>query len=547
MATELQSDAPAADEQAAPQEQQLDLEAPRRQLTDALQGYEAARALFCLERLVASISVANAVLALDSESGAADGAAGEGTDQSPSSAARCLTKALPQREEDVPSPSAAASPRDRFLRSTIAVAAFKSPLVHEVEMSPRRMRARQRAQASSERDTASPSTTREPVWSTDKSAAQGQAKEEVGNCARPELFLVPAEGVVLGQDPAPEPGPQPRLGDDQRVEFPDTSTDDDDMLLIPDNTSIDSDGHLLLVEEPDEDLHAAALKVQAAYRGHRARLPGLPDETSETEDDEDDEPVQLPDTSTDDDDMPVIPDDTSTDSDGHLLLVEDEDLHVAALKVQAAYRGHRARSPGLPDETSEDDEDDEPVQLPDTSTDDDMPVIPDNTSTDSDGHLLLVEEPDEDLHAAALKVQAAYRGHRARLPGLPDETSETEDDEDDRPRIDDRTASGAVPNERGDVSIDGGVQAQSGKLDCPANGQGLDRASVLEEGVPPTQPVAAAPYDVGVALLIGPKRVHMRNWGRARLVAALQHLDDTEDEDDSLDETETDVENAEHA
>jgi hypothetical protein len=39
----------------------------------------------------------------------------------------------------------------------------------------------------------------------------------------------------------------------------------------------------------------------------------------------------------------------------------------------------------------------------------------------------------------------------------------------------------------------------------------------------------------------------MRNWGRARLVAALQHLDDTEDEDDSLDETETDVENAEHA
>ena len=396
MATELQSDAPAADEQAAPQEQPPDLEAPRRQLTDALQGYEAARALFCLERLVASISVANAVLALDSESGAADGAAGEGTDLSPSSAA------LPQREEDVPSPSAAASPRDRFLRSTIAVAAFKSPLVHEMEMSPRRMRARQRAQASSERDTAPPSTTREPVWSTDKSAAQGQAKEEVGTCARPELFLVPAEGVVLGQDPAPEPGTQPRLGDGQRLELPDTSTDGDD-----------------------------------------------------------------------------------------------------------------------------------------------MPLIPDNTSTDSDGHLLLVEEPDEDLHAAARKVQAAYRGHRARLPGLPDETSE--DDEDDRPRIDDRTASGAVPNERGDASIDGGVQARSGKLDRPANGRGLDRASVLEEGVPPTQPVPAAPSDVGVALLMGPTRVHMRNWGRARLVAALQHLDDTEDEDNSLDETETDVENAEHA
>jgi hypothetical protein len=196
-------------------------------------------------------------------------------------------------------------------------------------------------------------------------------------------------------------------------------------------------------------------------------------------------------------------------------------------------------------------DDDEPAELPDTSTDeDDVPQIPGSTSGESDEESLSVDARDEDMHAAATKLQAAYRGHRTRLPGLPDESSEGESSEDegyDQPPLllHDQIAAGRLLEEQ--MSDDDAVQQLSqpcvDQVDDSKAVQRLDRASVVEEGVPPasTQPVAMPP-DARVRLALRRVRpeARMRNWGRARLVAALQHLDDTDDEEEeeALRETE---------
>lgn len=111
----------------------------------------------------------------------------------------------------------------------------------------------------------------------------------------------------------------------------------------------------------------AVTKIQAAFRGHQVRKKMATGE----------------------------PSDPSKEQLEAEFSAEDKELCHAATKIQATFRGHMARKPKPEDEISEKME----------------KLAP---KADGEDEELDIDLNDPDLHKAATKIQASFRGHKVR-------------------------------------------------------------------------------------------------------------------------------------
>jgi 3-methyladenine DNA glycosylase Tag len=134
----------------------------------------------------------------------------------------------------------------------------------------------------------------------------------------------------------------------------------------------------------DEEMEDAALKIQAAFRGHQVRKT-----VEETSDSLKLESTEKPESV------------AQTEDEDIANMVLDEEMEDAALKIQAAFRGHQVRK--TVEETSDS------LKLESTEKPEESESVAQTEDEDIANMVL-----DEEMEDAALKIQAAFRGHQVR-------------------------------------------------------------------------------------------------------------------------------------
>ncbi|XP_012538667.1 uncharacterized protein LOC105837979 [Monomorium pharaonis] len=143
-------------------------------------------------------------------------------------------------------------------------------------------------------------------------------------------------------------------------------------------------------EEEKEKEVAAATKIQAAFRGHHARKSLRVSETASKQTRSDQEPSEATDQPT----QEQLEEEFRAD---------DQELCKAAKKIQATFRGHMSRK----EQTT-------------ATAKSAMNIVESATSKieekmqDAVNELEGFDLGDPDLHKAATKIQASFRGHKVR-------------------------------------------------------------------------------------------------------------------------------------
>ena len=146
------------------------------------------------------------------------------------------------------------------------------------------------------------------------------------------------------------------------------------------------------IDLTDPDVEAAATKIQAGFKGHKARkeVSDMKNKTvednAETKEDKD----EAKETTT-----PKGEDEIDID-------LNDPEVEAAATKIQAGFKGHKARK-----EVSKLKEDQTGSQVEEKSKQEDSDKVADEEEVDID-----LEDPE--VAAAATKIQAGFKGHKAR-------------------------------------------------------------------------------------------------------------------------------------
>lgn len=128
----------------------------------------------------------------------------------------------------------------------------------------------------------------------------------------------------------------------------------------------------------DDEMEAAATKIQAVFKGHQTRK-----EIKKAEDEIQPDPEQLEKTAT-------------TEEDDIANMVLDDEMEAAATKIQAVFKGHQIRK-----EMKKNDDNSESVM-----------VIEEKSTADDDDIANMVL--DDEMEAAATKIQAVFKGHQTR-------------------------------------------------------------------------------------------------------------------------------------
>ncbi|XP_011875374.1 PREDICTED: uncharacterized protein LOC105566183 [Vollenhovia emeryi] len=135
--------------------------------------------------------------------------------------------------------------------------------------------------------------------------------------------------------------------------------------------------------EDDKDKETAATKIQAAFRGHHARKSLRVSETATRTDEESSKSTQE-----------QLQEEFPTD---------DQELSNAAKKIQATFRGHMSRKEQATAAAKS------AMNMVDSAT-----AKIEEKMQDAVNELEGIDLADPDLHKAATKIQASFRGHKVR-------------------------------------------------------------------------------------------------------------------------------------
>ncbi|XP_018317434.1 sperm surface protein Sp17 [Mycetomoellerius zeteki] len=140
--------------------------------------------------------------------------------------------------------------------------------------------------------------------------------------------------------------------------------------------------------DADEEKEAAATKIQAAFRGHHARKSLRVSETASKET----RTAEKSSESTEEPTQEQLQEEFRAD---------DQDLCNAAKKIQATFRGHMSRKEQAAAKSA--------MNMVESAT-----AKIEEKMQDAVHELEGIDLADPDLHKAATKIQASFRGHKVR-------------------------------------------------------------------------------------------------------------------------------------
>ncbi|XP_034243732.1 neuromodulin [Thrips palmi] len=148
------------------------------------------------------------------------------------------------------------------------------------------------------------------------------------------------------------------------------------------------------IDLEDPEVEQAATKIQAAFRGHRAR--------KHQEEDKEDKADTM---------QPAAEAEPSKEQLMADFDPNDKELCHAATKIQASFRGHVARKTvGKTDEE---------LSKEMAKLETEAKEAKDRAAKELEDELADIDLTDPDLHKAATKIQASFRGHKVRKEDAP--------------------------------------------------------------------------------------------------------------------------------
>ncbi|KYQ58630.1 hypothetical protein ALC60_02275 [Trachymyrmex zeteki] len=152
--------------------------------------------------------------------------------------------------------------------------------------------------------------------------------------------------------------------------------------------------------DADEEKEAAATKIQAAFRGHHARKSLRVSETASKET----RTAEKSSESTEEPTQEQLQEEFRADDQGervYILIFYLIDLCNAAKKIQATFRGHMSRKEQAAAKSA--------MNMVESAT-----AKIEEKMQDAVHELEGIDLADPDLHKAATKIQASFRGHKVR-------------------------------------------------------------------------------------------------------------------------------------
>ncbi|XP_001638100.2 cilia- and flagella-associated protein 91 [Nematostella vectensis] len=158
----------------------------------------------------------------------------------------------------------------------------------------------------------------------------------------------------------------------------------------------------------DPDVQGAALKIQASFRGHKAREEVKKIKSSKSMTPEDKADSGPPAEAEPEAEAPAAGPTAAADEEVDIDL-DDPEVQNAALKIQASFRSHKSRE-SVKSLTQNEAKGD---SAPDDATDAE-PVAAPTTSAEENAEEVDIDLDDPEVNKAATKIQATFRGHKTR-------------------------------------------------------------------------------------------------------------------------------------
>ena len=148
----------------------------------------------------------------------------------------------------------------------------------------------------------------------------------------------------------------------------------------------------------DPEVEAAATKIQAGFKGHKTRKEMKEAKSSQAEDEKEEK--------------------ANEEADGEIDIdLDDPEVEAAATKIQAGFKGHKARKQVKEMQSEKKEGDDEEKK---------------EANEESKEEEIDIDLTDPEVEAAATKIQAGFKGHKARK-----EVSQMKTDRDETGQPDD--------------------------------------------------------------------------------------------------------------